>query len=347
VCKLRPDGSALVWCSYFGNDDAAPIRDIALDGQGNVYAVASAAVGTFPAGWFTNAFQKTRRGGRDLVVAKIRSDGSQVEWATYLGGSGDESNTSSIRVGSDGTVYVMATTQSPDMPVPGGFDRSLGGQSDIYVAGLANDGTRVEFGTYLGGSNREFTETHELEITPQGNLVAAAKTLSPDFPTTAGVFQPQYAGTGSGGGGAGTNYPGDAFISILAADGSRLIASTFLGGREGDGAEGVGVDAQGNIYVAGATFSPDFPTTTDTLAGNFSSGDVLAAKLSPDLKQLLFSFRLGGQGEDFARTAHAERNGRFHVGGETASSNLPTTPTALRRSPGGSQDAFLLRAVPD
>ena len=37
LCKLRPNGSAIIWCSYFGTDDNKMIRDIDLDAQGNIY----------------------------------------------------------------------------------------------------------------------------------------------------------------------------------------------------------------------------------------------------------------------------------------------------------------------
>ena len=49
VCKLRPDGSALVFCTYFGTNDFNIVRDIDIDPQGNVY-IASSAEADFPAG---------------------------------------------------------------------------------------------------------------------------------------------------------------------------------------------------------------------------------------------------------------------------------------------------------
>ena len=86
VAKLKPDGSGLVWASYFGATDL--IRDLAIDQRGDVYVLTnsqSVERGTWPASWFDHAFQRTRNGPSDAVVAKIRSDGSQVVWATYLG----------------------------------------------------------------------------------------------------------------------------------------------------------------------------------------------------------------------------------------------------------------------
>ena len=39
------------------------------------------------------------------------------------------------------------------------------------------------------------------------------------------------------------------------------FASTYLGGSEHEFCEAIALDSDGNIYVAGYTLSPDFPTT--------------------------------------------------------------------------------------
>ena len=140
------------------------------------------AVDTFPSAWFTNSYQKSVRGGRDALVAKIKGDGSGVVWASFLGGSGDEGNTNSIQV--DGTgVYVAMFTLSADAPTPNGFDHTLSGGSDVYLAKLSLDGSQLLYGTYIGGSGAEDTETHQLAIDGQGNaFVAVPSTTSPRLP---------------------------------------------------------------------------------------------------------------------------------------------------------------------
>ncbi|HEV8149924.1 MAG TPA: SBBP repeat-containing protein, partial [Gemmatimonadales bacterium] len=130
VCKIKPDGTQIVFCSYFGNKDRTVIRDIAIDANHDIY-VASAihAVDTLPSAWFATAYQKTIHGEGDALIAKIKGDGSRVEWATILGGSKDESIGISIRVNASG-VYVATSTTSPDMPTPNGFSHTLNGTGD-------------------------------------------------------------------------------------------------------------------------------------------------------------------------------------------------------------------------
>ena len=74
-------------------------------------------------------------------------------------------------------------------------------------------------------------------------------TASADFPTTAGAFDTTLSG------------PSDAFVTKLDASGATLAYSTYLGGIGFDEANGIAVDSAGNAYLAGSTYSPDFPTT--------------------------------------------------------------------------------------
>jgi len=344
ICKLQPDGSAVVFCTYFGNDDYVPIRDIALDGGRNIYLVTSSDRGTFPSAWFANSYQKTRRGGRDMLVAKLDASGSQIHWATYIGGSGDELNTNSVRLDGAGNVYALTTTRSSDAPTPNGFDHSLGGTTDLYVVKFSPDGSQLMYGTYVGGSGGDFSETHELWVTAQGEAIAAAMTSSSDFPTTAGAFQTSLQGIGSAGSGANTNYPGDGMIARISVNGSQLLAGTYLGGRFGDGIEGVEVNAIGEVYVSGTTYSTNFPVTSGaTAAGNT---DMFVAKLSADLKTLIYSTTIGGSGQDNTRSSTLDALGGVYLAGVTSSANLPVM-NATQSSRRAGDDGALVKLVPN
>lgn len=55
----------------------------------------------------------------------------------------------------------------------------------------------------------------------------------------------------------------DAFVTKLntnAAGAAALLYSTYLGGDDEESGKGIAVDASGNAYVTGDTFSSDFPT---------------------------------------------------------------------------------------
>ena len=87
VAKLKPDGSGIVWATYIGTAGANDcVRSMAVDAGGNVIAGTGYEGALWPPGWFANAFQQAPQGGVDTVILKVRADGAQVLWATYLGG---------------------------------------------------------------------------------------------------------------------------------------------------------------------------------------------------------------------------------------------------------------------
>ncbi len=345
VCKFRPDGTR-VFCSFFGDADVLAIRDIAVDDLGNIYVGSATSVGTFPGAWFVNAFQKTLRGGHDLVIAKIKADGTKVLWATYLGGSLDEVTTPTVRVDAGYNVYVFSGTSSANIPTPNGFDHTLNGSSDGYVAKIAPDGSRLIWATYLGGSGKELNETHSMALDPAtGDVIVAAGTTSSDFPVTTGVIQPKFGGkAASNSSGLGSNYPGDAFITRIAANGSRIVGSTYLGGSAGDGAEGVWVDKAGTVYVSGATYSSNFPITTPS-GPNLGSSELFVAKLSSNLAQRLYVARFGGSATDIGRACFVDQSGNFYAVGEVQSAMISLL-NALQLSLRGGSDGLIMKMLP-
>lgn len=324
LCKFTPDGLTRVFCTYFGSDDYVPIRDIAVDANHDIYVISSDSTDNHPTAWFTNAYQKTRMGLRDALIAKIKADGSQVLWATYLGGSGQEGNTNSIRVTAS-ALFVEMFTRSPDLPTPGGFDHSLGGTSDVYVAKLSLDGSTLLYGTYVGGSGREDSETHQLWVDGQGYAIITGPTTSADLPVTSTAYQRQLLGSN------------DAFVCRISPTGA-LAGLTYLGGTGTEGAEGVYVDIRGRIYLTGHTTSADFPTNLPGLPG--SGEDAFLAEFTSDLTQLVVSLRVGGSGADRGRSVIVSPQGTVYLTGETASSNLPSM-AAIQSTPGGFGDAFV------
>lgn len=324
VCKISPDGSQIVFCSYFGNEDYQPVRDLAIDANHDIYVGSAVTLtGNFPAAWFANAFQKTVSGSADALVAKIKGDGSAVEWATFVGGTGQETVGISIRADATG-VYFLTTTKSADMPTPNGFGHTLQGVSDVYAAKLSPDGASLVYGTYVGGGAGEGTETHHLAIDGQGGAILAIAVPFADFSIPSPAFQPRGSGKSD-------------ILIVRIAPGGQLAAQTFIGGGDSDWAEGVAVDAAGNVYLTGATHSANFPITGGD--GPTGGGDLIGVGLSPDLKRLLFSRRLGGDMDDSGR-AVAVTGSTFVVAGMTSSRNWPAR-AAAQASFGGDMDGVI------
>ena len=179
ISKFTPDGSALVYSTYVGSvlDDIA--YAVAADAVGSAYVTGlmetNLDAGTVPLG-----FQPTPGfGGSDGWVAKLTPDGSNLEWCSYLGGSGPDQGLG-LALDQDNNVFVTGITSSLDFPTVDAPQPQIGGGQDAFVAKISADGQRLIYSTYLGGSLDEWGSA--VAVDSSGNSIATGFTSSVDFP---------------------------------------------------------------------------------------------------------------------------------------------------------------------
>jgi hypothetical protein len=133
----------------------------------------------------------------------------------------------------------------------------------------------------------------------------------------------------------------DAFVAKFDPTGSTLIYCTYLGGSGDDRAFGLAVDAAGNAYITGWTYSTNFPSTASAAQLHIGGyRDAFVAKLSPAGTQLLYSSYLGGSDSDVGRAIAVDASGNLYVAGETASPDFPVL-NPFQGKLKGAQNAFL------
>ena len=234
-------------------------------------------------------------------------------WATWLGGSGNDTQEASIRVDAKKRVAIVLNTQSKDMPTTEGAlsQEHLGG-GDGYVAMLKDDGSALVYGTYVGGKGEDWAvSTHNLALDTEGNAYVAMGTGSPDFPVTPGAYSRRLAGLN------------DIAIVKLSPAGA-MMRSTLIGGNSQDGADGIYVDRAGNVFFAGVTDSTDFPTTPGAFqAAHGGERDAVVVLLSADFSRLLYSTYMGGEAYDAGRSACLGPRGDLYL---TGAANGPGWP---------------------
>ncbi len=125
--------------------------------------------------------------------------------------------------------------------------------------------------------------------------------------------------------------------------------STFLGGNADDHCMSVTLNDAGQIIIAGATGSNDFPFTSGAYDTTFNDGqnDGIISCLSPDGMRLLWSTFLGGNYEDVLFEVNVDSAGRVIVGGSSYSPNFPTTRNAYDTSYNEGWDGIIACLSPD
>jgi hypothetical protein len=327
VAKLNSTGTALVYSTYLGGSNEEFPGSIAVDGSGNAYVTGTTMSTNFPT--TAGAFQTTLAGTENAFVTKINSTGTALVYSTYLGGNSTDVG-NSIAVEGSGNAYVTGSTTSTNFPTTSGaFQTFLSGSLAAYATKLNNTGSALIYSSYLGGSNQDYGSG--IAIDGGGNAYITGGTKSANFPTTAGAFQTTFGGFQ------------DAFVSKLNSNGSALAYSTYLGGIGNDSADTLAVDASGNAYVVGLTFSSDFPTTVGAFQTSLSgTNDVFVTKVDSAGTALVYSTYLGGNREDFPGTIAVDTGGEAYVVGYTTSRNFPTTTGAFQTIyGGGASDVFV------
>jgi hypothetical protein len=271
--------------------------------------------------------------------------------STYLGGSGFEiawacaaDRGGNVYVGGDAQPGIGASVA--DLPVTQNALQKTygGGGQDGFVAKYDKTGNLL-WSTYLGGS--DWDGVFSLTTDANGNVVVTGVTASADFPTTNNAVQKTIA--------ANTDV---AFVTVISADGTQILYSTFFGGTTGDGAPplpvnighiipqngpfttgvGISVGSDGTIYVCGGTNTLDMPVTSNapqSIIGGEEDGYV--ARIDPTKSGaagLLYCTYLGGLLSDFGAAIVVDPNGNAFVTGETQSENFPTTLGAFQRTQG-------------
>ena len=133
----------------------------------------------------------------------------------------------------------------------------------------------------------------------------------------------------------------DAFITKLSSAGNTLVYSTYLGGSDIDYGYGIGVDASGNAYVTGYTYSTDFPATPGAYDESYNGGsDAFITKLSSAGNTLVYSSYLGGANDDFGYRIGVDASGNAYVTGNTTSDPFPTTAGAYDETYNGGSDIY-------
>jgi hypothetical protein len=328
--KLKPDGSGLVFATFWGGTDQDWGETVAVDRSGLVYLAGNTRSADFPV--TTEGYDQSYSGSGDVYLSVLSADAQSVLYSTYLGGLWGDSAYDLVLDGS--AAWLAGSTSSADWPTINAFDTSLAGSTDCFVAKLIpNDpGSDLKHSTYLGGDGYDRCQAI---VYAGGELWAAGTTDSASgFPTTTG----DYDRTHNGG------Y--DAFVvNLWVSGGLGMFYGTYLGGSLEDQVSGLVVDGR-NAVVVGYTYSPDYPTAGIAYDPGFSgTSEAFVTALDAGGDALIYSTLLHPEyctACQSLATAIDLLYGKPVIVGQTNSDRYSTAVWSYDSTYGGGGDLFIL-----
>ena len=276
VAKVEASGAGLAYAGYIGGVNFDRAFGIAVDGSGNAYVTGETQSDqtSFTVMVGPDLTYNVKRShdpaaiGRDAFIAKVSPTGS-FAYAGYIGGLASDTGVD-VAVDAAGNAYVAGNTASRDFPVTrGSFDRTFGGGffSDGFLAKVAADGSRLIYAGYIGSDTAD--NANSVAIDGDGAAYMTGRVgITTKFPTPGG-FDTTHNGLT------------DAFAVRVNPAGTNLDWGTFLGGSNGDGGSGIGLDSGGDVYIVGGTSSTEatFPVSGGPDLTHNGGGDAFVAKL--------------------------------------------------------------------
>ena len=343
LVKLDGAGAKLLYGSYLAGTASA----VAWGGNGGLVVTGTTGSSAFVMGW--------RSAGMTLVFSRL------------LGGSGITA-AHAAAIGTDGGVYVAGITNSSDFPLKNAIPGVVGTQycpvhmgnpegwcSGAFVTKFSADGSNIVYSTLLGGSYENSGTA--IAVDAAGSAIVAGNTASVDFPLVNAAMA----------------YPGSpaclatatpfsdspcphGFVAKLTPDGSQLVYSTYVGGKDAAVLAGAAVDSAGSVWVVGSTMGNSFHATAGAaqhangsqelnsayVLGNQGMDGIelrgtagILAKLRGDGTLEYASYFGGTGGGEQVLAAASAPNGGVWFAGWTGSTDLPVGPGAVQTAANG------------
>lgn len=312
VTKLDPSGTRVLYSTLIGGSNDEEALALAVDAQGNAWVTGFTESDDLPT---IKPLRATPSGGRDTFLTKLAPSGAPL-LQTYLGEPSDD-QAEAIALDPQGNAYLAGYAAATFGP-------------EVMVKKIAASGARVSYQAFFGGATRGFargSRAGAIAVDAAGNAYVAGTTNT--FVLDTDGFQDQCVGLDN----PIDDCPSDdGFVMVLNAAGDGFLGGTILGGLESDAATGVALDADGHVYVAGTTFSDDFPTKDAWQAqkrGPDSFADSFLVKLAPLAASLRYGTYYGGAAYEEAHALTVDAAGRAYLTGLTSSADLPV-PGAIQ-----------------
>lgn len=330
VAKMSLNADSIMLFTYIGGSNWEYILSIAVNSQEQPVISGLTYSSDYPI--TSNAYDKTTGAGYRGFITKFSKDFKTLIFSTYFG----KVNTSwniiqSMALAANGDVIFTGQTSAADFPVTTGVVQSTygGGTYDGFLSRLSSDGTKLIYSTFFGGTGEDIST--DLSLNANEDVYLVGSTSNSNFPLTTGAKGPfKYTNSDIR----------DGWVAKIQNDGKKLLWSKMMGGSGSDYFEGLFVNSNDELYIAGYSNSSDFYTTNGVVQPTSKGGyDHVVVKMNKAGTNVYFSTYIGGSGDDNLWAGYwwnsniriaANVKDEAIIGGVTKSQNYPVTSDAIQ-----------------
>ncbi len=341
IIRLSPDGTTLQFGSFLGGDGQDNPYGAKLDSSGRliIYGFCSWPTTGFPITPDAIFPMPTYSSG---FLSIIEPTTSQLIYSTFLFPrrmpAGHNMSNLDIAFISESSVWICGTADtSAIITTPDALQPDPPPSNPWYVSFfslLDLDAAQIVYSSLFYGPDPEVyvTNLRRLHAVDENRVLLCGYTNEPDIPMPPGGFQSEYPEGGT-----------DVFL-IEVERPQTLVHGTFFGGYDNGMTEPrkMHVAPDGSVVISAVTDCSDLPTTPDAFdstfagTGEFPYNDIVVARFSADLSELLYSTYLGGWDDESPRAMVYESGDSVWIAGSTYSWDYPLTDDALFTfDPGG------------
>jgi uncharacterized protein (TIGR03437 family) len=282
IIKLSNDGSTVLYSTFFGGTlGQSAITSLATDANGSLYVTGYTLASDFPhtAGMpFGTILQSPATPG--AIIASISPAGDKILYSGAITLVSPPEITSGfywegvgIAVDAAGNAYIAGNDASDtNLPTTAGVLAPNG--IGAFVAKINTGGTGLGYLTYIGSGQAENpvleTTVSAIAVDAAGNAYLAGETDDPNFPATAGSYEPA------------SPFPAQmtGFLAKLNPAGSAMVWATYFSAN----LISIAIDGAGNVWTTGTTPFSTLPNTN-----GWTTGPDVLAELNAAGSQLSYS----------------------------------------------------------
>ncbi|MBP7513525.1 MAG: hypothetical protein KA791_03190 [Flavobacteriales bacterium] len=321
LVKFNGDG-VRQWGTYYGGSQADAFSACSVDGS-SVYAA-----GMSRSAELATVYQLTWAGDWDGLLVKFNAQNGLRQWSTYYGGSAEDRGRG-CDVDAMGNVFLSGLTYSDEVGAigSGGHQNTRNGDKDGFLVKFSSTGVRV-WGTYYGGTDVDESFGCATDANGSVYLCGGTGSVAGTSIATAGGHQPGFGGMA------------DAYLAKFNAGGVRQWG-TYYGGVQSDYGFACTVDASGNAYLTGDTFSGESISTAGAHQAVLGGGrDAFLVKFNAAGARLWGTY-YGGVNFESGRGCSTDAADRVLLAGETESSSGIAANGHQMSYGGGEVDGYL------